>query len=239
MMGVTKSIVFACLAGVLVFAGRGVACQLPLLDEILDKPLGSLAASGQSLVRLGPCCHSTLAAILVENAGFANTNKFGIYDPADPSHKLELFAGGDEAGDSVTVQFDRTHRQAWVDSAHKVSMGSAFGFYLDSTARSCNGGGFFYSDEQLNTGADHGVEHALIFDTRGVRGLISGKPDVVIGFEDLRYDSTNYKYDGDFDDMVVGMKCVTPVPEPATIMLLGIGCLSLVSRRKNKPESAR
>ena len=174
----------------------------------------------------------TLLSIIVENAGFAGTNRMGIYSAADPSKKLEVFSGGDGVGDSAVLMFDPFSGEAWVDPAEKVSIGYTFGFYLDSTATSHKGGGLFYSDENLNDGADKGVEHALIFETRGLNGAIEGNPDIVIGFEDLRFDSTNYRYDGDFDDMVVAMSSVEPIPEPATIMLLGLGSLSLVSRRR-------
>ncbi len=210
-----------------------------LLDDILDTPLGSIADSGMSYVSLLPSPTGTVASIILEDAGFASTNRMGIYNAVDPSKMLELFSGSDSAGESLMIMFDPFTGEAWVDPGNKVDIGFTFGFYLDSIATSNKGGGLFYSDENLNDGADLGVEHALMFETRHLNGAISGYPDVVIGFEDLRFDSTNYQYDGDYDDMVVGVSGVRPVPEPATIMLLGLGSLSLVRRKRGLGKMLR
>ncbi len=228
MRRITTSILTICIVSFPAFSTSAFATVM--LDDVLNMSLGSVSNSGADYVTLASSSESSLATILIEYAGFAGSNKMGIYSPADPSQVLQLFNGADHSGDSVTVTFDLTSGQAWIDANYKVNIGSTFGFYLDSTATTCKGGGLFYSDEQLNTWMDKGVEHALIYDTSGIQGAINGNPDVVIAFEDLRINSSNYAYDGDFDDMVIGMSNVAPVPEPATIFLLGMGSLTLAGR---------
>lgn len=142
--------------------------------------------------------------------------------------KLELFAGSDTPGSSVTVTFDFDNNQAWIDTGNKVSIGSTFGFYLDSSARSK--GGLFHSDTELNKGDDEGVRKSLLFDTSHVLGII-GYPDLVVAFEDLTYLSS----DQDFNDMVVGITThkIAIVPEPTTLLLLGFGAVMLRWRQKS------
>ena len=129
------------------------------LGTILRNPeLNGIFDSGQSYVRLDEGATSLVASILIEEAGFANSNTFGIFDCSNPDVKLELFAGSDTPGASITVTFDFDNNQAWTDTANKVSIGSTFGFYLDSSVRSA--GGLFYSDPVLNIGVDEDLRKA-------------------------------------------------------------------------------
>ncbi len=167
--------------------------------------------------------------LILENAGFANTNLMGIYSVTDPLDMLKVFQGSDGAGLSVNVQYDSETGSAWTDPAEKVIIGDTFGFYLDSSARSK--GGLFYSDPTLNTGSDNGVKHSLMFDTKGIGSSLGGF-DFVLAFEDLRADVSSY--DGDYNDMVFGVTAsgVTSVPEPATIALLGFVASAVSIKRK-------
>jgi hypothetical protein len=201
------------------------------LGTILRNPaLNGIVDSGQSYVDLDESETSLVASILIEEAGFANSNTFGIFDYSNPAVKLELFAGGDSPGASITVTFDFDNNQAWIDAANKVSIGSTFGFYLDSSARSQ--GGLFYSAPALNIGDDEGQRKALLFDTSYILG-VTGNPDVVVAFEDLIYPIS----DQDYNDMVVSITAnnietnIVPVPEPATLLILVLGAVVLRKRR--------
>ncbi|MDH4240617.1 MAG: DUF4114 domain-containing protein [Phycisphaerae bacterium] len=201
------------------------------LGQILRNPaLNGIVDSGQSYVSLDEGEASLVASILIEEAGFASSNTFGIFDYSNPVVKLELFAGGDSPGASITVTFDFDNNQAWIDAANKVSIGSTFGFYLDSSARS--EGGLFYSAPALNMGDDEGLRKALLFDTSYILD-ITGNPDLVVAFEDLISPIS----DQDYNDMVVSITAnnietnILPVPEPATLLILVLGAVVLRKRR--------
>jgi hypothetical protein len=167
------------------------------------------------------------------SAGFAPNNLFGIYNPLNTNEKLELFPGpasgvynGDFADSSVNILFDLVNGTAKNLTTNVVSnVGSQFGFYLDSSYYT--GGGLFYSQTDLNT---DGVDHFKIYNTLLGTGFLSA--NVVVAAEDLFGGG-----DFDYNDMIAGATDVTPVPEPGTVMLLGMGLLGMAvygKRRMNK-----
>lgn len=204
------------------FAAFGSADTVSLGDILGDEAYGSFCPDGQTTWSLLPGQASFRAEIRLEDAGYRNTNRLGIYDLANPASKLELFAGAANTGASVEVNFDIAGGMAWIDPSHKVTMGSEFGFYLDSSMKSR--GGVFYTQPGLNSGTDKGVVHALSFTT----------PDGGhwLAFEDLRVD-TDW-YDEDYNDMVVSFEGTgfSDVPEPSMVALLGLGVTVFLPRRR-------
>lgn len=84
------------------------------LGSILRNPaLKGIADSGHSYVSLDEGETSLAASIIIEEAGFANSNTFGIFDYSNPVVKLELFAGGDTPGSFITVTFDFDNNHAF------------------------------------------------------------------------------------------------------------------------------
>jgi hypothetical protein len=96
------------------------------------------------------------------------------------------------------------------------------------------GAGNRYSREALNYGMDHMVSFRIngILNTPGNPGdgyVVPTDPTYLIGFEDGT--------DNDFQDFVLQVSKVAPVPEPTSMSLLGLGILGLLGLRKKKVQA--
>lgn len=154
------------------------------------------------------------AYLLIEIAGYAPLNAFGIYELGTPSNKQQVFAGSDTGvSGPVTIAVPLS----W----------SAFGFYLQNNTA----GYTWYSDPTLNAGG--GLDHFVAFQGTAGATLSNGATfdanDYIIAIEDLNLG------DQDYNDMVVLVQNVTRVPDGgATLALLGIAlCGVHFLRRKS------
>ena len=150
------------------------------------------------------------AYLVIEVAGYAPNNAFGLYQAGTPSNKLQVFSGADSG------------MSGKVNIAVPLSW-TAFGFYLENTTA----GFTWYSDAALNGGLDHFVAF------QGAAGATLSNAtfdanDYVLAIEDLNLG------DQDYNDMVVLVQNVNSVPDGGmTVGLLGLGlCLMLFHRRK-------
>lgn len=173
--------------------------------------------------------------MLFEIAGNASLNKMGIYDPSNVGTTLELFAGDAGAGARVFLVEDSTGVfkvcSFTLGCSSTVDFGgSTFGFYLDSPF---NDGTRFYSEAVRNTDSaeDGTTDHMVAFEGDGslyIDPLLNGNSgpfwgEYIIAWEDqLLSDS-----DRDYQDMVVLIESIVPVPEPGPLALFGAALLAL------------
>ena len=192
------------------------------------------------------------SSMVIEIAGFAALNEMGIYDPSD-GEMITLFTGAASAGDRVSVDIDTAGNVVTYNSSGPIDSGdlaaNVFGFYLTS-----GGGTTYYSDSSENLG---GSTQMLAYQGNGTdlidAFVIGGAPwstnEYLLAWEDLpSFVEANgngltpagavtcpSSGDCDFNDLVVMVESVQPIPVPAAVWLFGSGLLGLVGiarRRK-------
>jgi hypothetical protein len=172
------------------------------------------------------------ATMIIEIAGYAGTNTFGVYNSGV---YVQLFGGSAQAGDIVSVSI-KTDGSVYVNNVDTGTdfASTAFGFYLDSRAAPGNNDGLWHSDTSLNADS---TDHMYAYQGKDIDTvqLHSSIPaglwtdnEYVLAFEDLNFD---IGADADFTDMVLMVESIVPVPAAVLLGILGLGVVGLKLRK--------
>jgi len=172
----------------------------------------------------------SLATIIIEVAGNKNSNVFGLYDASNSANKVQIFNGPAGVGSQalVSIMLDGSVILNFVDTGIDFASKNLFGYYMAGP------GGTFYSDSALNVGSgDQMVAYeGGLGDWVQIGGFAAGEwgaNEYILGWEDLVWANS----DKDYNDMVLMVESVSPVPVPGAVLLgiLGLGVAGLKLRK--------
>jgi len=190
--------------------------------------------------------------IVLEFAGNANVNSFGIFDPNNPANNLLLFSGPassgastiliNNGGGSYTALYVGGNGQSAGSNTATFSLTNVFGYYLNTPF------GFFYSDPALNevggTTYPNGTPHMVAYDGNGTNTIKIGNTTGVWGANEyiMAWEDTPFKSsDLDYQDFIVIVESVHPIPEPGVLGMFGLGLIGVMfavrMRRRHNDKS--
>ena len=164
---------------------------------------------------------------------------FGVYDYANHMNRVELFGLSALPGDQATMSIKADGSIFTLGGTNDTGIdfaGNLFGYYLD-TAGLCTGGGLWYSDSGLNRDlADHMYAYqGTDTDMVQLPGYLPGEwkdNEFILAFECGSVGQSPYG-DKDYDDFLVMVNSVNPIPVPGAVLLgiLGLGAAGIKLRK--------
>jgi hypothetical protein len=219
----------------------GVADNATLNTKILNQA-GGVATDWT--VSTSDAAH--YSSLLIEMAGNANANEFGIYEIGNTANRLTVFTGPAapdlSAGAAqqlivVTALGDtKVYLNSLAGSVIDLGGATSFGFYLDTKASSPYGTYFSVAADEFTSTGDT-MQHVValnVGDTLFGQAPYptAGQSGYIMGWEDSPPSLTDY----DYQDMVVSLTAL-PIPEPTTmiagaLLLLPFGASTIRIIRK-------
>jgi len=172
------------------------------------------------------------ATMIIEIAGNAGINSFGVYNG---SNFATLFTGPAVQGDRASLfvyssgNIGILQQSSGIYTTYNGFLSSNdFGFFMMS-----DGITWFSENARNSDQGDHMVAFQGKDDWVQLPSAYTGRwnsNEYILAWEDLNMSGS----DRDYNDMVVMVESVTPVPEPGTLVLLGSGLIGLASYGRKK-----
>lgn len=171
----------------------------------------------------------SVSTILLQIAGYAGKDVFGIFDPHETSNKLALISNGSNGKQAVLSVHTNAGYAVNFGTKSFFSTTNEFGFYLTTPS------GTYYSMPSLNEAGGRtypgGTPHMVAYQGNGSRikamnglaGGIWGSNEYILAWEDLPFTHS----DLDYNDFVVMVESVHPIPEPQVLGMFGLGALMI------------